>query len=54
MINYWWVTRPKRRLNSIPEVLSSFSEIALNEEWRGQRNTHLSFEDGLERYGLKR
>ena len=28
MLNYWWVTRPKRKLNSIPEVLAAFAEYA--------------------------
>ncbi|SIR07410.1 Restriction endonuclease FokI, C terminal [Alkalispirochaeta americana] len=54
MINYWWVSRPKRKLNSIPEVLAKFSEISINETWEGQRNTHLSLEDALEKAGLKR
>jgi hypothetical protein len=54
MINYWWVTRPKRRLNSVPEVLAAFSEISLNQEWQGQRQIHLSLEDALEEAGLKR
>lgn len=54
MINYWWVTRPKRKLNSIPEVLSTFAEISLNQEWQGQRNTHLNLEEALEEAGLKR
>ncbi len=54
MMNYWWVTRPKRRLNSVPEVLAAFSEISLNQEWQGQRHTHLSLEDALEEAGLKR
>jgi hypothetical protein len=54
MINYWWVTRPKRRLNSVPEVLATFSEISLNQEWLGQRGTHLSLEDALEEANLKR
>ncbi len=54
MLNYWWVTRPKRKLNSIPEVLSTFSEQALDEEWQGQRDTHLSLEEALEQAGLKR
>ena len=31
MINYWWVTRPKRRLDSIPEVLATFADISLNQ-----------------------
>lgn len=54
MLNYWWVTRPKRRLNSIPEVLSTFAEISLDQEWQGQRDSHLSFEDALEHAGLKK
>ncbi|MEL5898703.1 restriction endonuclease FokI C-terminal domain-containing protein [Clostridium sporogenes] len=54
MINYWWVTRPKRKLNTIPEVLSTFAEISLNEEWQGQRDTHLTLEEALEQAGLKR
>ncbi|MGB4610613.1 MAG: restriction endonuclease FokI C-terminal domain-containing protein [Saccharofermentanales bacterium] len=54
MINYWWVTRPKRKLNTIPDVLSTFSEISLNEEWEGQRDSHLSLEEALETSGLKR
>jgi len=54
MLNYWWVTRPKRRLNSIPEVLATFAEISLDQEWQGQRNTHLSLEEALEQASLKR
>mgnify|MGYP001049507790 CR=1 FL=1 len=52
--NYWWVTRPKRKLNSIPEVLSTFAELSLNQQWTGQRASHLSLEDALEKAGLKR
>ena len=54
MLNYWWVTRPKRKLNSIPEVLAAFADLSLNEEWDGQRNSHLAYEDALEQAGLKR
>lgn len=54
MINYWWVTRPKRKLNSVPEVLSTFAQISLDQEWETQRDTHLSFEDALEKAHLKR
>jgi len=54
MLNYWWVTRPKRKLNSIPEVLSTYAEISLDQEWQGQRGTHLSFEEALEEAGLKK
>lgn len=54
MINYWWVTRPKRKLNSVPEVLSTFAQISLDQEWEMQRDAHLSFEDALEKAHLKR
>lgn len=54
MLNYWWVTRPKRKLNSIPEVLSAFAEVSLDQEWQRQRDYHLSFEEALERAGLKK
>lgn len=54
MINYWWVTRPKRKLNSVPDVLAVFSEQALDQVWAGQRGEHLSLEDALEKSGLKR
>lgn len=54
MLNYWWVTRPKRKLNSIPEVLAAFADLSLNQEWKGQRDSHLAYEDALEAAGLKR
>ena len=54
MINYWWVTRPKRKLNSVPEVLAGIAEVSLDIEWQGQRNTHLNVEEALEKAGLKR
>ena len=54
MINYWWVTRPKRKLNSVPEVLADIAQVSLDQEWEGQRNTHISVEEALEDAGLKR
>ncbi len=54
MINTWWATRPKRKLNSVPEVLAAVAEMSLDQEWRGQRDTHLSLEEALEEAGLKR
>ena len=53
MLNYWWVTRPKRKLNSVPEVLAAFADMSLNQEWEGQRDSHLAYEDALETAGLK-
>lgn len=54
MLNYWWVTRPKRKLNAVPEVLAAFADLSLNQEWNGQRNYHLAYEEALEEAGLKR
>lgn len=54
MINYWWAPRPKRKLNSIPEVLGAFSNVALTVRWSASRNVHILFEEELERDGLKR
>ncbi len=54
MINHWWVSRPKRKLNSIPEVLATVVEATLDKEWEGQVSTHLSMESALEQAGLKR
>ncbi len=52
--NYWWVTRPKRKLNSIPEILSVFAGATLEHQWDGSRNLHIQFENDLEAAGLKR
>ncbi len=54
MLNYWWVTRPKRKLNSMPEVLACCADVSLNSEWQGNVYTHLAFEKALEDAGLKR
>lgn len=54
MINYWWVTRPKRKLTSIPEVLAVFSDVTMGRPWQGARDLHLAFEEALENAGLKR
>lgn len=54
MLNYWWVTRPKRKLNHVPEILTLFSDTALNQQWMGNRISHLGVEASLESQGLKR
>lgn len=54
MLNYWWITRPKRKLNSVPEVLSVIAENSLNKIWNEQRGEHLNFENLLEKNELKR
>lgn len=52
--DYWWVTRPKRKLNAIPEELAAFCSAALGRQWTGNREAHLSFEKELESTGTKR
>lgn len=54
MINTWWVTRPKRKLDSVPETLALIADHALDEQWSGERGTHLAVEEALEQAGLKR
>lgn len=52
MLNYWWVTRPKRKLTSVPDVLATIVESSLNQSW--DRSAHLTLEQALENAGLKR
>jgi hypothetical protein len=54
MINYWWVTRPRRKLTSIPKILATTARSALNQEWQGQRKAHLDYETALENASIKR
>ena len=54
MLNYWWVTRPKRNLTPVPELLAVATEISYDTEWAGQTGTHISLEEALEKAGLKR
>lgn len=52
--DYWWVTRPKRKLNTIPEELAAFCSTALGKKWTRNRESHISFEQELEQSGTKR
>lgn len=52
--DYWWVTRPKRKLNPIPEELAAFSAVALGKKWTHNRELHICFEEELESSGTKR
>ena len=54
MINHWWVTRPKRILSPVPEILGLVTCDFLDKQWKGIHGSHLSFEDELEQKGLKR
>ena len=44
MQDYWWVTRPKRKLNPIPEELAAFCSTALGKKWTRNRDSHIEFE----------
>lgn len=52
--DYWFVTRPKRKLNAIPEELAAFCTVALGNKWTGNRELHIKFEEELENSGTKR
>ena len=51
---YWFVTRPKRRLDSVPQLLSTFDCVVQGGQWIGQRDIQRGYEDILEARGLKR
>jgi hypothetical protein len=53
-INYWWVTRPKRSLTLVPEILATIVENSTEAEWNSNRSAHLSLENKLENANLKR
>ena len=52
--DYWWVTRPKRKLNPIPEELAAFCSVALGKKWTHNRELHIAYEEELESSGTKR
>lgn len=54
MLNYWWVTRPKRKLSAVADILPLVAGEALGQEWKAHTDTHISFEEALEKSGLKR
>ena len=37
--DYWWVTRPKRKLNTIPEELAAFCTVAVGKKWNHNRDS---------------
>jgi hypothetical protein len=45
--SYWWVTRPKRKLILIPDLIKIFSATAEDQKWWGNRELHISFEQNL-------
>lgn len=52
--DYWWVTRPKRKLNTIPEELAAFSAVVVGKKWTRNRDVHIAYEIELEKSGTKR
>lgn len=54
MKNYWWVTRPKRKLIQVPELFAAFMAANVETEWRAEREKHITFESILENDGYKR
>ena len=54
MQDYWWVTRPKRKLNPIPEELAAFCSTALGKKLTMNRESLIEFELELEQTGTKR
>lgn len=52
--DYWWLTRPKRKLDPIPEELAAFSAVAITQQWTGNRKQQIAYEEELESGGIKR
>lgn len=53
-IDFWWVTRPKRKLEPVQLILSQVTSRFLNDVWQGDRKLHLAFEEQLEQSNIKR
>lgn len=51
---YWWVTRPHRKLTSIPKSLQVFASVASGEQWTGNRDKHIEYETKLDFVQAKR
>lgn len=49
----WWVTRPKRKLILIPDLLKIFASVAEGQKWKGNRELQLNFEKALKEYEWK-
>ena len=45
--NYWWVTRPKRKLILIPDLIKIFSATATGKTWHRNRELQKQFERNL-------
>lgn len=52
-MQYWWVTRPHRKLIRVPKTLAAFAGVAAGKGWTGNRDLQMDFEDQLEKLELK-
>lgn len=54
MKNKWWITRPKRTLNSVPEILAILNQAMVGNQWVRNQKLQLDFEELLEKYNIKK
>ena len=51
--NFWIISRPKRKLVVIPEMLKVFATVAVGQRWHGNRDLQVAFERELVRFEWK-
>ena len=54
MQDYWWITRPKRRLDCVCRELIAFHNVAVGKSWNANRSIQFEFEKMLETLNIKR
>ncbi|WP_336644847.1 hypothetical protein [Microbacterium sp. USHLN186] len=52
--DYWFVTRPHRKLIRVPKSLAAFSGVAAGMRWNGNAELQMAYENRLEALDLKR
>lgn len=52
--DYWFVTRPHRKLIRVPKSLAAFSGVAAGMQWNSNAELQMTYEDRLEALELKR
>lgn len=45
--NHWFVSRQKRQLTTILDILFAFNEVCVNQKWKSNKLLQLQFEDEL-------
>lgn len=53
-MQYWWATRPHRKLIRVPKSLSAFAGVASGNSWTGNKDAHIQYETKLEQLDLKK